>query len=164
MQSDNPDIQWALDLLKPDPLVQPSLLAKYYHQIPCLVGAPAICGYVNHMRGLPILARKSSFSYFYIWFYMHLWYRGINNPNYEVHWMLQSSKSRGSFKFQSFQFVRILTIWISNYFWYEAFFPTLFEKAELRKLCYLQLNAKLVCQDQNRQWILQILGRKVWIN
>ncbi|XP_033229807.1 uncharacterized protein LOC117181347 [Belonocnema kinseyi] len=57
MQSDNPDIQWALDLLKPDPLAQPSLISKYYHQIPCVVGAPVICGYVNHMRGLPVIAR-----------------------------------------------------------------------------------------------------------
>ncbi|XP_043477569.1 uncharacterized protein LOC122508323 [Leptopilina heterotoma] len=57
MESDNPDIKWALDLLSFDPLYEPHLIAKYWMKIPPFVVGPGLACYINHTRGLKAFSR-----------------------------------------------------------------------------------------------------------
>lgn len=61
MESDNPNIKWALDLLTYDPLYEPHFIAKYWLQIPSVFSGPAIASYINYTRGLKLYARKLLF-------------------------------------------------------------------------------------------------------
>lgn len=58
MESDNPDIKWALDLLSYDPTYKPHLFKEHKKKIPSvLFGLIGGC-YINHVRGLKLYSRK----------------------------------------------------------------------------------------------------------
>ena len=60
MESDNPNIQWALKLLTPDPTYEPNIFSKYFAQIPCLIIVPLTCRYINISKGRPGFSRELS--------------------------------------------------------------------------------------------------------
>ena len=77
MESDNPDIQWALELLKPDPSIQKSFLKKYQMYAVASILAPCAIAYANRARELPLLSRKFSFFYSYIYIYAKIFFGAL---------------------------------------------------------------------------------------
>ncbi|XP_012541228.1 uncharacterized protein LOC105839456 [Monomorium pharaonis] len=55
--SEHPEIQWALDLLKPDPNHEPNVLSKYSAEIICVTSGFAIPSLANAYIGKPFYAR-----------------------------------------------------------------------------------------------------------
>lgn len=56
--SENTDIQWALDLLKPDPNHELSILQKYASEVVCMGSGFAIACLRNNLNRRPIFAGK----------------------------------------------------------------------------------------------------------
>ena len=56
--SEHPEIQWALDLLKPDPNHEPNVLSKYSAEIICVTSGFAIPSLANAYIGKPFYASE----------------------------------------------------------------------------------------------------------
>lgn len=59
--SDHPEIQWALDLLKPDPSQEPFVLQKYASEIICMGSGLATVCFQRWWNRRPILSGKYLF-------------------------------------------------------------------------------------------------------
>lgn len=54
--SEHPEVQWALELLKPDPAYEPSILSKYSPEIVCTGSGFAIPSLANVLNNKPFYA------------------------------------------------------------------------------------------------------------
>ncbi|KYN02696.1 hypothetical protein ALC62_06496 [Cyphomyrmex costatus] len=55
--SEHPEVQWALELLKPDPTYEPSFLSKYSPEIIFILGGFAYPSLANVLSSKPFYAR-----------------------------------------------------------------------------------------------------------
>ncbi|XP_074106954.1 NADH dehydrogenase (ubiquinone) B14.5 B subunit [Cotesia typhae] len=56
MSDKNTDVSWALELLAPDPTVEPHLFAKYFHEIQCSLFGAGVPALGNALLRRPIYA------------------------------------------------------------------------------------------------------------
>jgi len=54
--SEHPEVQWALDLLKPDPTYEPSVLSKYSTEIVLMLSGFAMPSFSNIYNSKPFYA------------------------------------------------------------------------------------------------------------
>jgi len=62
--SDHPEVQWALELLKPDPNYEPSVMTKYAAEVVCVGGAFAVPCITNVVYKKPFYAGIQRHIYF----------------------------------------------------------------------------------------------------
>jgi len=56
--SEHPEVQWALDLLKPDPTYQPSVMSKYATEAVFVLGGFALPSFANIYANKPFYASE----------------------------------------------------------------------------------------------------------